>query len=121
MTRRRTPPGQFGGRYGAPGHRPGSAQVGGPVVDRAGVKRVWWLYAGAGCLLLAAYPLVPEFAQQVSYDAISASVVLALLVGVRRNRPAYRAPWYLFIAGQACYTVADVAYNIVSARYGSVP
>ncbi|OLE28552.1 MAG: hypothetical protein AUG44_07155, partial [Actinobacteria bacterium 13_1_20CM_3_71_11] len=85
------------------------------------MKRVWWLYAGVCCLLLAAYPLVPEFVQQVSYDAISASVVLALVVGVRRNRPAYRAPWYLFIAGQACYTVADVAYNIVSARYGSVP
>ena len=85
------------------------------------MKRVWWLYAGTGCLLLAAYPLVPELVQQVTYDAISASVVLALLVGVRRNRPASRAPWYLFIAGQACYTVADVAWNIVDARYGSVP
>jgi len=85
------------------------------------VKRLWWWYAGAGCLLLAAYPLVPELVQQISYDAISASAVLALLVGVRRNRPASRAPWYLFVAGQACSTVGSVAWNIVTARYGSVP
>ena len=85
------------------------------------MKRVWWLYAGAGCLLLAGYPLVPQLWQQVCYDLISASVVPALLFGVRRHRPASRLPWYLFTAGQACYTVADVAWNFVNSRYGSVP
>ncbi|OLB65621.1 MAG: hypothetical protein AUI10_05995 [Actinobacteria bacterium 13_2_20CM_2_72_6] len=91
------------------------------MVDGAGVKWVWWAYAGVGGVLLAAYPLLPQGAQQASYDLISASVVAALVVGIRRHRPRPRLPWVLFTAGQAFYTAGDVAWNLVNARYGSVP
>src|SRR5436190_3838490 len=39
----------------------------------------------------------------------------ALLIGVRRNRPGMRLPWYLFTAGQVFYTIADAAWNVVDA------
>src|SRR3954467_6164577 len=74
-----------------------------------------------GCLLMAVYPLLPALARQVCYDLISASVVVALVVGMRRHRPRPRLPWVLFITGQAFYPVADVAWNVVAVRYGSVP
>src|SRR5437660_2425640 len=85
------------------------------------MSRTWGMYTGVGCLLLAAYPVLPGAAQQVSYDLISASVMVAVLVGVSRNGPRWRLPWYLFAAGQACYLVADVAWNLVDSRYGKVP
>jgi len=85
------------------------------------VRRVWWVYAAVGAAVLAAYPVLPDLAKEISYDAISGSVVLAVALGVRRNRPASRLPWYLFLAGQAFYTAADIAWNVVDTQYGGVP
>src|SRR6266511_3885911 len=51
--------------------------------------------------------LVPRL---LLYQGVSASAVVALVVGVRRHRPSNPTPWYLLIAGQAIYLVADLTF-----------
>jgi signal transduction histidine kinase len=52
--------------------------------------------------------LVPRL---LLYQAVSASAVVALVVGVRRHRPDNLTPWYLLIAGQVIYLVADLTFH----------
>lgn len=85
------------------------------------MRRAWWLYAVPTLAGTAAYAWLPETLKSIWYDAVSFSVVVALLVGIRGNRPPRRLPWYLFAAGQLCYTAADIAWNAVNAHLGYVP
>jgi diguanylate cyclase (GGDEF)-like protein/PAS domain S-box-containing protein len=76
------------------------------------------VYVGCALALTVAHPFLPWWAQNVAYDGISASVVVALLVAGRRSGGRARAPWFLFAAGQACYTLADVFWTVADARTG---
>jgi signal transduction histidine kinase len=51
--------------------------------------------------------LVPRL---LLYQGVSASAVVALVIGVRRHRPSSPLPWYLLIAGQAIYLLADLTF-----------
>jgi signal transduction histidine kinase len=51
--------------------------------------------------------LVPRL---LLYQGVSASAVVALVIGVRRHRPGNPMPWYLLIAGQAIYLLADLTF-----------
>jgi signal transduction histidine kinase len=51
--------------------------------------------------------LVPRL---LLYQGVSASAVVALVLGVRRHRPGNPVPWYLLIAGQAIYLLADLTF-----------
>jgi signal transduction histidine kinase len=51
--------------------------------------------------------LVPRL---LLYQGVSASAVVALVIGVRRHRPSNPMPWYLLIAGQAIYLLADLTF-----------
>ncbi|HEX8857503.1 MAG TPA: sensor histidine kinase [Actinomycetes bacterium] len=51
--------------------------------------------------------LVPRL---LLYQGVSASAVVALVIGVRRHRPSNLMPWYLLIAGQAVYLLADLTF-----------
>jgi signal transduction histidine kinase len=51
--------------------------------------------------------LVPRL---LLYQGVSASAVVALVLGVRRHRPGNTVPWYLLIAGQAIYLLADLTF-----------
>jgi signal transduction histidine kinase len=78
----------------------------------------WLLYVmigGAASLLYLVIPssiplpaLVPRL---LLYQGVSASAVVALVLGVRRHRPSNLTPWYLLIAGQIVYLVADLTFN----------
>jgi signal transduction histidine kinase len=64
------------------------------------------LYLGTpGGMALPA--LVPRL---LLYQGVSASAVAALVIGVRRHRPTDPLPWYLLIAGQVIYLVADLTF-----------
>jgi signal transduction histidine kinase len=52
--------------------------------------------------------LVPRL---LLYQGVSASAVVALVVGVRRHRPPNPLPWYLLIAGQVIYLLADLTFH----------
>jgi len=67
------------------------------------------IYLVAGAIATALYLLGPT---TVLYDAIGASCVAAILVGVRINRPAKALPWYLMAAGQGAWVAGDLFYDL---------
>jgi signal transduction histidine kinase len=50
------------------------------------------------------------------YAAVSLSAVVAIVVGLRRHRPAHATPWRLFALSQVVYLAADLCFYIT--RYG---
>jgi signal transduction histidine kinase len=77
----------------------------------------WLWYVAIGSVAAIVYlgipggiPLPALVPRLLLYQAVSASAVAALLVGVRRHRPSNPLPWYLLIAGQVIYLVADLTF-----------
>jgi diguanylate cyclase (GGDEF)-like protein len=67
------------------------------------------IYLVAGVIATAIYLLGPSTAL---YLVIGASCVVAILVGVRVNKPVKVLPWYLMAAGQAAWVAGDVFYDL---------
>jgi PAS domain S-box-containing protein len=64
-------------------------------------------------LLSGVYLLLPSgVTRDVVYDGLGFVAAGAILVGIRRNRPAYRLPWYLFALGMFLYSVGDVIWDV---------
>jgi PAS domain S-box-containing protein len=64
-------------------------------------------------LVSGVYLLLPsDVTQSVVYDALGFVAAAVILVGVRRNRPAYPLPWYLFSLGLVLYSVGDVIWDV---------
>ncbi len=76
-------------------------------------QRAWWLFLVAMAPVVGLYLFGPAvFNQGPVFNAIGLSAVVAIVVGVRINRPSDRRPWYLFAFGQALFVTGDVlAYN----------
>ncbi len=75
-----------------------------------------YVIAGAAAALLylaipSGLPLPALVPKLLLYQGVSASAVVALVVGVRRHRPGNLTPWYLLIAGQIVYVVADLTFH----------
>lgn len=73
------------------------------------------MIGSAASLLYLAIPssvplpaLVPRL---LLYQGVSASAVVALLVGLRRHRPSNPTPWYLLVAGQIMYLLAGLTFS----------
>lgn len=49
----------------------------------------------------------------VLYNGLGVSAVVAMLVGIHRNRPERPRAWYLFVAGQTSFLVADVIFYVM--------
>ena len=77
----------------------------------------WWTslpapYAGASLALVGVFLVLPsEAARAVLYDALAASAVVAILVGVRIHRPAKPLPWYLLAAGFASFVAGEITWH----------
>ncbi|WP_189334063.1 GGDEF domain-containing protein [Actinoplanes ianthinogenes] len=95
----------------------GSRTAAAPPAVRTSRSRAWIVW-----LLAAAVPAVGHFlvpashavAQVVSYCLVSAGTAVAMAVGIRLHRPAARAVWWLFGAGQVMYAAGDVAYFVAT-------
>ena len=76
-------------------------------------NRAWLLYLAFGACGGVCYYFVPPFAKSGPFfNVLGISSVIAILVGVRLNRPERRLPWLLFAAGQALFIGGDViTYN----------
>lgn len=77
----------------------------------------WLRYVVVGAVVSLLYlgipgsvPLPALVPRLLLYQGISASAVVALVLGVRRHRPGNPVPWYLLIAGQAIYLLADLTF-----------
>jgi len=70
---------------------------------------LWQAYLGVGALLTALYVFVDPFAGSGPViNLLGLSPVIAILVGMRRNRPASRGPWRLFAIGMTLFWLGDL-------------
>jgi signal transduction histidine kinase len=77
----------------------------------------WLRYVAIGSVAALLYlgipgriPLPALVSRLLLYQGVSASAVVALVIGVRRHRPSNQMAWYLLIAGQAIYLFADLTF-----------
>jgi PAS domain S-box-containing protein len=69
-------------------------------------------YLLAGLVATAIYFALPTVAaQNVAYDAIGVSAVVAVLTGVWYHRPDRRLPWYLLALGDALSVAGDMLWT----------
>jgi diguanylate cyclase (GGDEF)-like protein/PAS domain S-box-containing protein len=74
-------------------------------------RHAWWLYLALIAPIAVAYLAGPLNTGPV-FNAIGLSACVAIVVGVRRHKPAARLSWYLIALGQAFFVAGDVlAYN----------
>ena len=77
-------------------------------VRRRGV-RLWQLYLAVGGVFTFLYAFVPPFKESGPViNLLGLSGVVAVVVGVRRNRPRSRGPWLLFALGLALFWLGDL-------------
>jgi diguanylate cyclase (GGDEF)-like protein len=76
-------------------------------------RLVWRWWTAAGVLAIGVHLVLPRdgVANALLNEGIGAAAVVAILVGVRRYRPARLMPWYLLAAGQAAVTVGDSLFD----------
>ncbi|WP_367323192.1 diguanylate cyclase [Streptomyces sp. HUAS ZL42] len=82
---------------------------------------VAWAYAAAGIAAIVVYLLISSTARYVLPVLVQASVVLAIVVGVIRNRPRSVLPWCLFAAAMAPYAAADMIWGLYQMHGTEVP
>ncbi|WP_186315840.1 sensor domain-containing diguanylate cyclase [Catellatospora sichuanensis] len=77
-------------------------------------------YAGLSLALLVAYFAAAGagLAQALIFAASNLAAVVAILVGIRMNRPTCPGAWYLLAAGQAAYLVGNVCWYVIAAAEG---
>jgi diguanylate cyclase (GGDEF)-like protein/PAS domain S-box-containing protein len=70
---------------------------------------LWRTYLAAGTLLCGLYLFVPPFAGSGPVmNLLGLSPVLAIVAGLRRNRPASRGPWRWFAVGFLLFWLGDL-------------
>jgi signal transduction histidine kinase len=79
---------------------------------------MWLGYLAGGAVASLAYLLLPSFGwgraevpRLLLYGGIGASAVACIAIGLRRYRPQRLAPWYLLLAGQLLYLLADLTFH----------
>ncbi|GLY94239.1 GGDEF domain-containing protein [Actinoplanes sp. NBRC 103695] len=73
----------------------------------------WQVYLAFSGVIAATYYAFPvERLQAVLVGTLGMSAAVMIVVGVRRNKPAVRWPWYLMAAARACFALAEVVYWI---------
>jgi diguanylate cyclase (GGDEF)-like protein/PAS domain S-box-containing protein len=70
---------------------------------------IWQLYLCAGALVCGLYLFVPPFAgSSPVMNLLGLSPVIAIVVGVRRQRPESRGPWRWFALGFVLFWLGDI-------------
>ncbi|MGI5177813.1 putative bifunctional diguanylate cyclase/phosphodiesterase [Dactylosporangium sp. CA-152071] len=80
----------------------------------------WRWYAGLGLGAVVVGAFLPVIPRQALYSLVGASTVVAVVVGVRRHRPAHPRAWWLFTAGLACSVLGAVAWAVDYTLTGEV-
>jgi diguanylate cyclase (GGDEF)-like protein len=77
--------------------------------------RIWRLYLAGGVVAVALYFLLPlqGLWSSLAYDLIGLSSVVAILIGVRRHRPARPVIWWCFAIGQLLLVLGDMLYAVI--------
>jgi signal transduction histidine kinase len=79
-------------------------------------RRLWQPALAGGLLLCAAYAVIPSsyvvLRELVVYLLAEVGAIVAILVGVRRYRPAAAAAWLLIAVGLSFWTVGDTLWGV---------
>jgi diguanylate cyclase (GGDEF)-like protein len=77
-------------------------------------RHLWMYWLAFGAAVIGGYFLLPQDTglSNIYYDALSASIPLLIVVGVRLHRPAKARLWYLLAAGQGTWAIGDVVYGV---------
>lgn len=92
-----------------------------------GTRREWAVYLVGTLAATGLYVLLPKPtpASAATYLAAHLALPVAIVVGLRANRPANSRPWLVILIGIATYIVGDLAYYgpqvLGSAEYPPVP
>ncbi len=79
---------------------------------RPPVRRATTWFVGAGLAICLGYLLLPPgLVADAVYAAVGLAGVVAIVVGVRVNRPVRTRAWYLLAAGQATWVMGDVVFS----------
>ena len=66
------------------------------------------IFVGVEVIFGVAYFLIPPSGlRAVAYSVVSLGMVVAVVVGVRRWKPAQPTAWYLIAAGQLLFSIGD--------------
>ncbi|MEJ7635298.1 EAL domain-containing protein [Aeromicrobium sp.] len=77
---------------------------------------MYWRYLAAGAVATAGYFVLPDgLPHTLLYTVVGLSCVMAILLGVRINKPVSATPWYLIAAGQAASATGDILYETADA------
>ena len=74
-------------------------------------------FAGWMVALLAAFYCFPAVSM-FTWAAIGLSAAAGVLLGVRRNQPSRKLPWYLLSAVLVSFTAGDPTYNVLTDYLG---
>ena len=73
-------------------------------------------YLGVGTAAIVVHALLPAaIGRELVYLAIGVAAIGALVVGIRRNRPARVLPWALLGCGVAAWVTGDVIWTVMYA------
>lgn len=87
------------------------------IAPEARLSLGYALVAGTVVVVSQALPW-PALVKDLAYNLVSLSVVVAILVGIRRHRPSAPSAWYLMAAGQASWVIADLLFSWEEALFG---
>jgi diguanylate cyclase (GGDEF)-like protein len=87
------------------------------------MTRMWKGWLVLASVLTATYFLVPDSPESklVLYNGTGLLAVVAVLYGVRRNKPSARTPWYFFAAGLGSFLTADICFYMLELVLGEAP
>jgi len=90
---------------------PNSFKGSSPRSSRRGDGIIWRAYAAVALPVGILYFFVGPDAQTLVYQAFSVSALVAILVGIRRHRPAPAYHWWLFAGGIAMWCLGDAYWD----------
>src|SRR5215212_4380067 len=76
-------------------------------------SNAWWIYCASGIAGTLVYLLLPDPAARdlILYPALAISAVVAIVIGVRVNRPSHSLVWYLFAVSLLMFTIGDTMFS----------
>jgi diguanylate cyclase (GGDEF)-like protein/PAS domain S-box-containing protein len=84
-------------------------------------NRAWKVYLGGASLAGLAYFLAPGLkGNGLFFNALGLSAAVAIVVGVRRNRPPAALAWWCFAAAQVVFVAGDLFYYSFDAPFPSL-